>query len=288
MDHDPGVSVDDNPRRPAGPGRIRSWLRVSGSVGTLGIGTSVLWLSIIVLLPLAALTAKSFEDGWSGFWDAITAPGALDALKVTVFVSIIVTLINVVMGTLIAWVLVRDEFPGKGFVNALIDLPFALPTIVASIVLLALYGPQSPFDIHLNATQPGLVVALAFVTLPFVVREVEPVLHEIGDDQEQAAATLGASGWQTFWRITLPAIRWGLTYGIVLTVARALGEFGAVIMVSTGLPGKSQTLTLLVNGRYVNDHNTFGAYCAATLLMGIALVVLLLMTLLERKRGTAK
>ncbi len=131
---------------------------------------------------------------------------------------------------------------------------------------------------------PGMVIATVFVTLPFVVREVEPVLHEIGTEQEQAAATLGASGWQTFWRITLPAIRWGLTYGVVLTVARALGEFGAVIMVSSGFPGVSQTLTLLVHSRYIDDHNTYGAYTAATLLMGLALLTLLGMTLLDRKR----
>ncbi|HWI33372.1 MAG TPA: ABC transporter permease subunit, partial [Lapillicoccus sp.] len=133
---------------------------------------------------------------------------------------------------------------------------------------------------------PGMVIATVFVTLPFVVREVEPVLHEIGQEQEQAAATLGASGWQTFSRVTLPAIRWGLTYGVVLTVARSLGEFGAVIMVSSGFPGVSQTLTLLVHGRYIDDHNTFGAYCAATLLMGMAVVALVLMTLLDRKRST--
>jgi sulfate transport system permease protein len=132
---------------------------------------------------------------------------------------------------------------------------------------------------------PGMVLATIFVTLPFVVREVEPVLHEIGQEQEQAASTLGANRWQTFWRITLPAIRWGLTYGVVLTVARALGEFGAVIMVSSGFPGVSQTLTLLVHSRYIDDHNTYGAYAAATLLMGIALVVLLLMTVLDRKRS---
>jgi len=131
-----------------------------------------------------------------------------------------------------------------------------------------------------------MVLATIFVTLPFVVREVEPVLHEIGDEQEQAAATLGANGWQTFWRITLPAIRWGLTYGVVLTIARSLGEFGAVIMVSSGFPGISQTLTLLVHSRYTDDHNTFGAYAAATLLMGVALVTLLFMTVLDRLRRT--
>ena len=146
-------------------------------------------------------------------------------------------------------------------------------------------GLQSSPGIQVIFGLPGMVIATIFVTLPFVVREVEPVLHEIGTEQEQAAATLGASGWQTFWRITLPAIRWGLTYGVVLTVARALGEFGAVIMVSSGFPGVSQTLTLLVHSRYIDDHNTYGAYAAATLLMGIALMTLLLMTLLDRKRS---
>jgi sulfate transport system permease protein len=133
-------------------------------------------------------------------------------------------------------------------------------------------------------SMPGMVLATIFVTLPFVVREVEPVLHEIGDEQEQAAATLGASRWQTFWRITLPAIRWGLAYGVVLTVARSLGEFGALTVVAGGVPGESQTLTLLVHARYIDDHNTFGAYAAATVLMGLALVTLLVMTVLNRKR----
>ncbi len=154
----------------------RSWLRVTGSVGPLGIATAVLWLSVIVLLPLAALAFHAFGNGWSGYWSTVTAPAALDALGVTLLLSVLVALLNVVMGTLVAWVLVRDEFPGKGVVNALIDLPFALPTIVASIVMLALYGPDSPIGVHLNATQPGVIVALAFVTLPFVVRSVQPVL----------------------------------------------------------------------------------------------------------------
>ncbi|MTK34173.1 sulfate ABC transporter permease subunit CysT [Nocardia seriolae] len=273
MDHDPGVSVDDNPRRPAGPGRIRSWLRVSGSVGTLGIGTSVLWLSIIVLLPLAALTAKSFEDGWSGFWDAITAPGALDALKVTVFVSIIVTLINVVMGTLIAWVLVRDEFPGKGFVNALIDLPFALPTIVASIVLLALYGPQSPFDIHLNATQPGLVVALAFVTLPFVVRSVQPVLIEADKDVEQAAASLGADNLTTFRTIVLPTLAPAIVSGSGLAFARAIGEYGSVVLIGGGIPKKTQMASQYIQQQIEVDRPV-NAAAVSVALLAISLVTL--------------
>ena len=193
---------------------------------------------------------------------------------------------------LAALALVRGRFPGRGLLQSVVDLPFAVSPIVVGVSLILLWGANGWFG-GIESTGfkvifglPGMVIATIFVTLPFVVREVEPVLHEIGEEQEQAAATLGASKWQTFSRITLPAIRWGLTYGVVLTVARALGEFGAVIMVSSGIPGQSQTLTLLVHSRYIDDHNTFGAYSAATLLMGIALITLLLMTLLDRKRST--
>ena len=191
-----------------------------------------------------------------------------------------------------ALALVRGRFPGRAVLQSVVDLPFAVSPIVVGVALILLWGVGGWFGgvealgFRVIFGLPGMVLATIFVTMPFVVREVEPVLHEIGEEQEQAAATLGASGWQTFWRITLPAIRWGLTYGIVLTVARSLGEFGAVIMVSSGFPGVSQTLTLLVHGRYLDDHNTFGAYSAATLLMGMAIVALALMTLLDRKRST--
>ncbi|MGW4245584.1 sulfate ABC transporter permease subunit CysT [Nocardia sp. NPDC004722] len=272
-DRGPGVSVDDNPPRPPGRGGFRSWLKVSGSVGPLGIGTSVLWLSIIVLLPLAALTVKSFDNGWSGFWDAVTAPAALDALKVTVLVSVIVTVINVVMGTLIAWVLVRDEFPGKGFVNGLIDLPFALPTIVASIVLLALYGPQSPFDIHLNATQPGLVVALAFVTLPFVVRSVQPVLIEADRDVEQAAASLGADNWTTFRTIVLPTLAPAIVSGSGLAFARAIGEYGSVVLIGGGIPKKTQMASQYIQQQIEVDRPV-NAAAVSVALLAISLVTL--------------
>jgi sulfate transport system permease protein len=202
----------------------------------------------------------------------------------------IVVPINVIFGVLTALALVRGRFPGRSFMQGVVDLPFAVSPIVVGVSLILLWGAGGWFGGIENTGfkiifgLPGMVLATIFVTLPFVVREVEPVLHEIGEEQEQAAATLGASNWQTFWRITLPAIRWGLTYGIVLTVARSLGEFGAVIMVSSGFPGVSQTLTLLVHSRYIDDHNTFGAYSAATVLMGLALVTLVLMTLLERRR----
>ncbi|MEC3957335.1 sulfate ABC transporter permease subunit CysW [Nocardia sp. CDC153] len=252
------------------------------------------YLFILLLVPLGIILWRTFERGLGAFFDSITTPAAISAFNLTLTIVAITVPVNVIFGVIIAIALVRGKFPGRNLLQAVVDLPMATSPVVVGVSLILLWGANGWFGgleshgLKIIFNLPGMIIATIFVTLPFVVREVEPVLHEIGDDQEQAAATLGASGWQTFWRITLPAIRWGLTYGIVLTVARALGEFGAVIMVSTGLPGKSQTLTLLVNGRYVNDHNTFGAYCAATLLMGIALVVLLLMTLLERKRGTAK
>ncbi len=231
------------------------------------------------------------------FVESISTPAAISALNLSLLIVVIVVPLNVVFGIVVALALVRGRFPGgRGLLQSVVDLPFAVSPIVVGVALIMLWGGAGGWFGGLESLGfkvifglPGMVIATIFVTLPFVVREVEPVLHEIGEEQEQAAATLGANAWQTFWRITLPAIRWGgLTYGIVLTVARALGEFGAVIMVSSGFPGVSQTLTLLVHARYIDDHNTFGAYSAATLLMAIAVLVLLLMTLLDRKRSADK
>ncbi|NUS42284.1 MAG: sulfate ABC transporter permease subunit CysW [Mycobacteriaceae bacterium] len=249
------------------------------------------YLFVLLVLPLVIILWRSFADGIGAFFDSVSTPAAIAALDLSVLIVAIVVPINVIFGVATALALVRGRFPGRRLLQSVVDLPFAVSPVVVGVALIMLWGVGGWFgDVENLGFRvifglPGMVIATLFVTLPFVVREVEPVLHEIGDEQEQAAATLGASKWQTFWRITLPSIRWGLTYGIVLTVARALGEFGAVIMVSSGFPGESQTLTLLVEGRYINDHNTFGAYCAATLLMGLALVTLLLMTVLDRKRG---
>nr|WP_067544420.1 sulfate ABC transporter permease subunit CysT [Nocardia crassostreae] len=262
---------------PSRPRRF-SWLRVTGSVGPLGIATVVLWLSIIVLLPLAAMTVASFDDGWAGFWDAVTAPAAIDSLRVTVFVSIVVAVINVVMGTLIAWVLVRDDFPGKGIVNALIDLPFALPTIVASIVLLSLYGPQSPIDIQLNATQPGLVVALAFVTLPFVVRSVQPVLIEVDLEVEQAAASLGADNLTTFRRIVLPTLAPAIISGGGLAFARAIGEYGSVVLIGGNIPRETQMASQYIQQQIEVDRPVNAAAVSVALLV-ISFVTLLILRL---------
>ncbi|MBF6172257.1 sulfate ABC transporter permease subunit CysW [Nocardia blacklockiae] len=252
------------------------------------------YLLVLLVAPLVIILWRSFERGIGAFIDSISTPAAVSAFNLSILIVAIVVPLNVVFGVLTAIALVRGNFPGRTLIQGVVDLPFAVSPVVVGVSLIMLWGAGGWFGgveslgFRVIFGLPGMVIATLFVTLPFVVSEVVPVLHEIGDDQEQAATTLGANRWQTFWRITLPAIRWGLTYGIVLTVARALGEFGAVIMVSSALPGISQTLTLLVHGRYINDHNTFGAYCAATLLMGLALVTLILMTLLERKRGTAK
>ncbi|MQY20741.1 hypothetical protein NRB20_38490 [Nocardia sp. RB20] len=263
---------------PVHPPSRRSWLRVTGSVGPLGIATAVLWLSVIVLLPLAALAFHAFDKGWSGFWSAATAPAALDALRVTIILSVLVALLNVVMGTLVAWVLVRDDFPGKSIVNSLIDLPFALPTIVASIVMLALYGPDSPIGIHLNATQPGVIVALAFVTLPFVVRAVQPVLLESDHSVEQAAASLGASNWTTFRSIVLPSLVPAIVSGGGLAFARAIGEFGSVVLIGGNIPGRTQVASQYIQQQIEVDRPVSAAAVSVALLV-ISFVTLLVLRL---------
>jgi sulfate transport system permease protein len=247
----------------------------------------------LLALPILVILYRTFEPGIGEFVASIRTPAAIAALNLSLTIVAIVVPLNVVFGVVTAIALVRWRVPGRGLVQAVVDLPFAVSPIVVGVSLIMLWGASGWFGglegstgIRVIFGLPGMVLATLFVTLPFVVREVEPVLHEIGTEQEQAASTLGASAWQTFWRITVPAIRWGLTYGVVLTVARSLGEFGAVIMVSSGFPGVSQTLTLLVHSRYLDDHNTYGAYAAATLLMGLAVATLLLMTLLDRKRST--
>ncbi|QBJ95019.1 sulfate ABC transporter permease subunit CysW [Rhodococcus sp. ABRD24] len=266
--------------------KISPWARISLRTFVLG------YLFVLLIVPIGVILYRTFENGFIAFYQAISTPAAISALNLSLLIVAIVVPVNVVFGIVTALALVRGRFPGRGLLQSVVDLPFAVSPIVVGVSLILLWGANGwfggleSFGFTVIFGLPGMVIATIFVTLPFVVREVEPVLHEIGDEQEQAAATLGASKWQTFSRITLPAIRWGLTYGVVLTVARALGEFGAVIMVSSGIPGQSQTLTLLVHSRYIDDHNAFGAYAAATLLMSIALLTLLLMTLLDRKRST--
>jgi sulfate/thiosulfate transport system permease protein len=251
------------------------------------------YLVVLLAVPIVVILWRTFGDGLTPFLDSVRTPAAISAFNLSLLIVAVVVPVNVVFGIVTAIALVRWRFPGRGLVQAVVDLPFAVSPIVVGVSLIMLWGVHGWFGgveglgFRVIFGLPGMVIATVFVTLPFVVREVEPVLHEIGTDQEQAAATLGASSWQAFWRITLPAVRWGLTYGVVLTIARALGEFGAVIMVSSGFPGVSQTLTLLVHSRYIDDHNTYGAYAAATLLMGLALSTLLGMALLDRKKRSA-
>jgi sulfate transport system permease protein len=265
------------------PARTR---RVTGTIGPLGIGVAVLWLSVIVLLPLSAMTFTALSGGLGELWDAITAPAALAALRVTLSASAVVAVVNVVMGTLVAWVLVRDDFRGKGLVNALIDLPFALPTIVASIVLLSLYGPYSPIGVQLNATTPGLAVALAFVTLPFVVRAVQPVLLEADREVEEAAASLGASNLTVFRRVVLPTLLPAILSGGGLAFARAIGEYGSVVLIGGNIPGRTQVASQYIQQQIEIDRPVNAAAVSVALLF-VAFVVLFLLRLLagfQRRR----
>ncbi len=245
----------------------RRLFAATGGVGPLGIGIATLWLSVIVLLPLAALTVASFQDGLGGFWDAVTAPVAIGSLEVTIGVSVVVALVNVVMGTLVAWVLVRDDFPGKSLVNTVIDLPFALPTIVASIVMLALYGPNSPIDVHLNSTKWGLIVALTFVTLPFVVRSVQPVLIELDREVEQAAASLGASNLTIFRRIVLPTLAPSILSGGGLAFARAIGEYGSVVLIGGNIPRDTQMASQYIQQQIEIDRPANAAAVSVVLIL---------------------
>jgi sulfate transport system permease protein len=257
----------------------------AGGVGPLGLGVATLWLSIIVLLPLAAVVAKSLEAGPAELWDAITAPAARAALLLAVGISAVVAVLNVFTGTLIAWVLVRDDFRGKSLVNAIIDLPFALPTIVASIVLLSLYGPRSPIGLDLYATRPALIIALAFVTLPFVVRSVQPVLMEVDREAEEAAASLGAGGWTIFRRIILPALYPALLGGAGLAFARAVGEFGSVVLIGGGIPRETEVASQYIAKQIEIDRPATAAAVSVALL-AISFAVLFALRFLTRRRDS--
>jgi sulfate transport system permease protein len=247
-------------------------------VDPLRAGVVGVWLSVLVLLPLAALTATSLSEGPAAFWDAVTAPAARAALAVTVGVSVVVALVNAVLGTVVAWVLVRDDFRGKPVADALVDLPFALPTIVASIVLLSLYGPNSPVGVHLNATRAGLVVALLFVTLPFVVRSVQPVLLEADRAVEEAAASLGASGWTTFRRVVLPALTPAILGGSGLAFARAVGEYGSVVLIGGNVPRETQVVSQYVQQQVETDQPVDAA-AVSVVLLAVAVAALALLRL---------
>src|SRR5437870_2764705 len=243
------------------------------------------YLAVLLVAPVGYIFWKTFQHGFDPAWDAITAPDALHALKVTLILTLISVPANTIFGVLCALAIVRHRYPGAGIVNAVVDLPLALSPVVVGLALLVLYGRGGWLGGHgIVFALPGMVLATIFVSLPFVVREVVPVLREIGTDQEQAAATLGASAFQTFRRVTWPAIRWATAYGVVLTTARALGEFGAVSVVSGRLAGQTESLTLYVQDRY-QSFDTTGAYAAAVVLALLAMATLLLMTRLRPKEG---
>jgi sulfate transport system permease protein len=234
---------------------------------------AVAWLSLIVLIPLAAVVVRSLDGGAGAFWDAVTAPEARAALRLTVLVSLVVVAVNIVTGTLIAWVLVRDDFRGKRIVNALIDLPFALPTIVAGLTLLALYGPKGPIGVDVAYAWTGVVLALLFVTLPFVVRSVQPVLIELDREMEDAAASLGAGPFTTFRRIVLPNLVPAIAAGAGLAFARALGEFGSVVLISGNIPFKTEVASVYVYGRIESD--AIGSAAAVSVVLLVVSLVLL-------------
>jgi sulfate/thiosulfate transport system permease protein len=247
------------------------------------------YLTLLLVLPVGLVFYRTFQHGFEPFWNALTDPDFLHALWLTILIALIAVPLNTIFGVVCALVLVRQQFRGKAVLNAFIDLPFALSPVVVGLALFLVYARTGWFGPWLGAhgiqivfALPAMVLATIFVSLPFVVREVVPVLREIGTEQEEAAWTLGASPLSTFRRITLPAIRWGITYGVVLTTARCLGEFGAVSVVSGNLIGKTQTLTLHVNNRF-QAFDLVGAYTASVVLALLALMTLFLMNLFRKE-----
>jgi sulfate transport system permease protein len=248
----------------------------------LGLGAATLYLSLVVLLPLAAVVWTSVGEGPGFFWAAVTTPDSWAALRLTVGASLVVALLNLLLGSVIAWVLVRDSFPGKAAVDMLIDLPFALPTIVAGLVLLALYGTDSPVGIDIAYTRTAIVLALLFVTLPFVVRTVQPVLLELDRDMEEAAASLGAHPAVIFRRIVLPNLVPAMLSGTALAFARAIAEFGSVVLISGNIPFRTEVAAVDIFGRIESDDTTAAA-AVSTVLLVIALVALVFLDLVQRR-----
>jgi sulfate transport system permease protein len=266
--------------------KVRTGLPLRAASGT-SLGVTVLWLSLVVLIPLAAVVGKAFGSGWHDFAAAITDRETASALRLTVTLAVLVAIVNAVMGTLVAWVLVRDRFRGSAIVEFVIDIPFALPTIVAGLVMLALYGGQHPIGPNLVGTREGLFVTLLFVTLPFTVRTVQPVLLDLDRDAEQAAASLGASGPAVFRRIVLPQILPAMASGATLTFARALGEYGSLVFISSNLPFKTEIASSLIYAKLQNSDNpaqaTQQAAAIAAVLLLASAVVLVLLDLLQRR-----
>jgi sulfate transport system permease protein len=278
----PVAALDDAPvDRPA---RARRPARVGGQLTAtsgLGLGVALLWFSLLVLIPLAAVLAKTSTGGWGGFWDTITESQTRAALRLTITQAFLVTVLNVFMGTLIAWVLVRDQFIGKRVLEVVIDIPFAMPTIVAGLVLLSLYGPKSPIDVNVANTQRAVFLALAFVSLPFVVRTVQPVLEELDTDVEEAAASLGASRFTIFRRIVLPSLLPAISAGAALSFARGISEYGSLVLLSGNLANRTEVASVRILA-FIEGDNLAKASSVATVLLLVSLAVIVLLDVLQR------
>jgi sulfate transport system permease protein len=276
----PPVRVEP-PARRMGPRRSRQATSLSGA-SALGLGVALLWFSLLVLIPLTAVLVQASAGGWDAYWAALTSAQTVAALKLTVGMSFLVTMINIVMGTAIAWVLVRDHFPGKRVLEVVIDIPFALPTIVAGLVLLSLYGPSSPLGVNWANTRIAVFLAFLFVTLPFVVRTVQPVLLELEPEVEEAAASLGASRFTTFTRIILPSLAPAITSGAALSFARGISEYGSLVLLSGNLPYNTEVASVRILS-YVEGDKLTDAAAVASILLVVALVVIVALDVISRR-----
>lgn len=260
------------------PVRSNTLTRTSG----IGLGVAMIWFSLLVLIPLSAVIITASEGGWANFWRAISNDQTAHAIRLTVLAAFVVTVINVFAGTTIAWVLVRDKFPGKAILELVIDIPFALPTIVAGLVLLSLYGNDSPLGINVANNGSSVYLAFLFVTLPFVVRMVQPVLEELDAEVEEAAASLGASRFTTFRRVILPSLAPAIAAGAALSFARGVGEYGSLVLLSGNLPFTSEVASVRILGAIEND-NPAAAASVATLLLVVSLLVIVILDLIQRR-----
>jgi sulfate transport system permease protein len=272
------VVTAGRPVRKRRPASAASLTPASG----LGLGVGMLWLSLLVLIPLAAVVAQAAGAGWGDFKATITEPRTFDALKLTVGVSVLTTVLNMVMGTLIAWVLVRDRFWGKRILDLIIDIPFAMPTIVAGLVLLALYGSNGPLGVSFENTRKAVFLAIAFVTLPFIVRTVQPVLEEMDTDVEDAAASLGASRFTTFRRIVLPTLVPAVFAGATLSFARGISEYGSLVLLSGNLPDKTEVTSYRMTSMLENGDRA-GAAALATVMLLVALAAIVALDFVQRR-----
>ncbi|MDG4797937.1 sulfate ABC transporter permease subunit CysT [Micromonospora sp. WMMD1082] len=270
------------PDRPAGDRRpVRAGQPLTRASG-LGLGVAMVWFSLLVLIPLAAVVVTASEAGWGGFWRTVTNEQTAATIRLTVGTALLVTLVNIVMGTLIAWVLVRDRFFGKRALEVLIDVPFALPTIVAGLVLLSLYGPDSPLGVNVANTRIAVFLAFLFVTLPFIVRTVQPVLAELDPEAEEAAVSLGASRYATFRRIILPSLTPAIAAGAALSFARAVGEYGSLVLLSGNLPMRTEVASVRILSSIEND-NPDSAAVVAVVLLAISLAVIVVLDIIQRR-----